>query len=71
MQNADGWFLEVLLHKAVIIVDIHLHLSKVLMGKFVCFQINKDIALQQSIIEDQINIIIVFIESETFLTCLE
>ncbi len=70
-QYANCGFLEVLLYKAVVIIDIHLHLPQVFVGKFVCFQVNKNVALQQPIIEYQIYIIIVFIESKTFLSRLE
>ncbi len=70
-QNADSRLLEVLLHKAVIIIDIHLHLSEILMGELVCFQVDEDIALQQSVIKDKIYIIVVFIEGETFLAGLK
>src|SRR2546430_965737 len=43
------------LHIAVKIVDIHLHLAKVLMGEPTNFQIDQDIATQQAVVENEVN----------------
>ena len=53
-QDTNGWLLEVLLYVTVEIVDIHLHLSKVLMGELVNLQVDEDITLQQAVVEHQI-----------------
>lgn len=70
-QYADSGFLVVKLDIAVIIVYIHLHLAKVLMGEFVYLQVYQYIALQYAIIENKVNKEVLFIERETLLPGLE
>ena len=70
-KNADGWFLKILFHETVIVVDVHLHLTEILMGEVIHFQVNKDIALKQSVVEHNVNIEMSFLESESLLSCLK
>lgn len=67
-QNAYGRLLELLPHITVVIVDIHLHLSKVLVAQLVSLEVNQHIALQQAVIEYEVNIIILLIEGESSLS---
>ena len=70
-KNADGWFLKILFHETVIVVDVHLHLTEILMGEVIHFQVNKDIALKESVVEHKVNIEMSFLESESLLSCLK
>ena len=57
----------ILLYITVEIVDIHLHLAEILMGKLAYFQINQHIAAQQAVVENQIDKKMIFIEGKAFL----
>src|SRR6266702_7048284 len=59
------------LHIAVKIVDIHLHLAKVLMGEPTDFQINQHIATQQAVVENEVNEEMVVVKGEALLTGLK
>ena len=48
--------------------DEHLHLSKVLVAQLVSLEVNQHIALQQAVIEYEVNIIILLIEGESSLS---
>lgn len=50
-ENSDGWFLPFLLYMSVVVVYVHLHLTKILMSEFVNLEINEDIALKKTVIE--------------------
>ncbi len=65
-QNADGWQFILRFDIAVKVVDIHLHLPKILMRQLVALEVNEHITAQQSIVEDQINIKVVVVEGEPF-----
>ena len=41
------------------------------MGQFVCLQINEHIALQQAVVEHQVNIVVLLVEGEPLLTFLK
>ena len=34
-KNADSWFLKILFYEAIIIVDVHLHLTEILMAEII------------------------------------
>lgn len=70
-NDADGGFLKVLPHMAVVVVDVHLHLAKVLMGQLVGLQVNQHIALQQAVVEHKVDIVVLLVEGEPLLTFLE
>ena len=53
------------------VVDVHLHLSQVLVGQLAALEVNQDVAAQQSIVEDQINQEVVVVKGETLLPSLE
>lgn len=52
---------------SVIIVDIHLHLTKVFMGEFANLQVNKNVTSEQPVIENEIHIEMVSTKGESFL----
>src|SRR5206468_11222250 len=70
-NHANSWVLIRRLHVAVKIVDIHLHLAKVLMGEPADFQINQHIATQQAVVENKINEEIVIVKGQALLTRLK
>src|SRR5215510_11109164 len=70
-KHANSRMLIRCLHVAVKIVDIHLHLAKVLMGEPADFQINQDIATQQAVVENKVNEEMVIVEGEALLTRLK
>jgi hypothetical protein len=41
---------------AIEVVDIHLHLAKVLVGELVEFEVDENVAMQEAIVENKINI---------------
>jgi len=53
------------------VIDVHLHLSKVLMGELTDFQVNQHVAVQQAIVEHEVNEEVIFIKGEAFLSGLE
>lgn len=53
------------------VVDVHLHLAEVLVGEFVDFEVDQDVAAQESVVEDKIDVEVVFLEAEAFLAGLE
>src|SRR3972149_4352929 len=66
-NNADSRLFCSLLHVTVKVIDVHLHLPKVLMSYLANLQINQDITAQQTIIENEINEEVILIEGEAFL----
>ena len=48
-QNSDGRVFILRLFKAVIIVDVHLHLPQLLMHQLFCFRIEQDESAEQTI----------------------
>ena len=68
-QDTDGGILETLLYITVEIVDIHLHLSQILVAQAVCFQVYQHVAPQQSVVKDQVYKEMFFVESKPFLAC--
>src|SRR5262244_3504288 len=70
-NHADSGALIRRLHIAVKIVDIHLHLAKVLMGEPTDFQIYQDIATQQAVVENEVNEEMVVVKGEALLTRLK
>src|SRR5690242_2420291 len=70
-NHANGRMLIRRLHIAVKIVDIHLHLTKILMGEPTDFQINQDIATEQAVVENEINEEMVVVKGEALLTRLK
>lgn len=43
--------------------------AQVLMREFVNFKVNQNVALQQAVVEDQVNVEIVFVKCESLLPC--
>ena len=70
-QYAYRGLLKVLSHISVVIVYLHLHLSKVLMREIASLEVNQDIALQETIVEHQVDIEVSFLEGEPLLPSLE
>ena len=70
-KYTNGGFLKIFLDMTVVIVDIHLHLTQVLMGQVTSLQVNQHIALQQSIVEHKVYIEMSFLKGEAFLAHLE
>jgi hypothetical protein len=57
--------------ESIEVIDIHLHLAEILMCQLSYFQIDEHVALQKTVVENQIDEEVFFIESEALLTCLE
>ena len=70
-HDADGGVFCVRFHETVEVVDVHLHLSKVLMRELPYLQVYENVAAQEPIVEDQIDKEVFFIEGKTFLSCLK
>ena len=70
-DDTDGRQLSVGLHVAVEVVDVHLHLTQILMGQLAALQVDQDIAAQQPIVEDEVHEEVAVVEREPFLTGLE
>ena len=54
--------------EAVKVIDIHLHLTEVLVGQLANLQIDEDVATQKSIVENQVDEEMFFVKSEALLT---
>ena len=70
-QQADGGILLWQLHVAVVVIDIHLHLTEVLMGEFAKFQIDDEVAAEDAVVKDEVEEVVVAIEGEPLLARLE
>jgi len=70
-DNADRGVFIIFLDVPIEVIDIHLHLSEVLMGQLADLEIDQDIAAQQSVIENKINKEMIRFESETLLAGFE
>src|SRR6185369_10659615 len=70
-QDADGGVFVGGFHEAVEVVHIHLHLPQILMAELVEFEVDDHIAAQQTVVEDEIDEEVVFVEGETLLASLE
>ena len=57
--------------KAVEVVYIHLHLAQILGGQLVALEVDEHIAAQQSVVEDEIHIEMIVVESKALLARLE
>jgi hypothetical protein len=56
-DDADRGIFPFHLDVAVKIVDVHLHLTQVLMGELADFQVDEHVAAQEPVVKDQIHII--------------
>ena len=70
-QYADRWPLEVLFDVTVKVIDVHLHLSQILVTEFPGLQVDEDIALQKPIVEHQIDKERLFVKGEPLLARLK
>ena len=66
-EDTDSGFLESLADVAVKVVDIHLHLPEVLVGEFIGLKVDEAIALQEAVVEHEVNIEMFLIEGEALL----
>ena len=55
-KDSNRRIIVLLHHISCVIVNIHLHLPDVLMGKVARFQVNQDKAFENIIVENEINI---------------
>jgi hypothetical protein len=63
-----GGFSPLLGQLALVVVHVHLHLAKVLVSERTCLQINQDKAACQSIVEHQVDVVVLSIERDPRLT---
>ena len=70
-QQADGGIFLGQLHVAVVVVHVHLHLTKILMGELVQLQVDDDVTAQEPIIKHQIKEVVIAVEGKTLLPCFE
>jgi hypothetical protein len=70
-DDADGGVFVGGFDVSVEVVDVHLHLAEVLVGEFVDFEVDEDVAAEESVVEDEIDVEVVFFEAEAFLAGLE
>ena len=67
-NDSDRRIVTLVHHFPRVVIYIHLHLANVLMRQSVCFQINKDKALQNVVVEYKVNEKVLSIQSKAFLT---
>src|SRR5574337_1100179 len=54
-HDADGWILDFSRHFPLIVVDVHLHLSEILMGKLSDLEVDQHKTSRQPVVEYQID----------------
>ena len=59
------------LDEAVVEIDVHLHLARVLVGQAADLQIDEHEAAQQSLVEHQVDLEVLILEGEPSLASLE
>ena len=70
-EDTNCRLLPFLLDVPIIVVYLHLHLTEILVCKLVNLYVDEDIALQQTVVEDQVYIVVLFVKGEALLSCLE
>ena len=66
--DADGWVVAFASHEFVVHADIHIHLTYVLMADGIGLEIDEDEALEDVVVEDEIDVVVAFLRSDEFLT---
>ena len=67
-QNADGGVVTIWTYKVIVHLDIHVHLSYILITQFVCLQVNEDKTTEVIVIEYKVYVIILFFCMDMFLS---
>ena len=68
-DDADGRVVALVHLLAGVVVDVHLHLSDVLMGKIARFEVNEDEAFQDIVIEYEVDMEVPPVEVDVLLPC--
>lgn len=66
-QDADGRVVAVIHHLAGVVVDVHLHLPQILMGKLADLQVNQHEAFEDVVVENKIDLVVVAVKGDPFL----
>ena len=68
-DDADGRVVALVHLLAGLVVDVHLHLSDVLMGEIARFEVDKDEAFQNIVIEHEVDMKVPPVEVDVLLPC--
>ena len=66
-QDADGGVVTIWTYKLIVHLDIHIHLSHILITQLVCLQVNEDETAEVIVIEHKVYVIIFLLCMDMFL----